>query len=541
MCDSVCSPFAVGRVVVDMNPHAEEPREVALLKAFGKPSTPHTAQDVSSIYRLAETLKVHLCEEVNKIARSAGGQPFMLWYSCDATPAKVPVSVFAHGHGVFQQGVHRSGKAGMEFLLEVLFASTITCTGSIQSAVYLREPRPLSKGKTALHHLACYEQCVRGIQIPREGIVIEVFCSDRMLFSSLSELIWQHCELKLSEKKASALEHLLHWNLAIPCSMHDGQNALKWAVAGQCQSSSLVADLYIVIESLRNSFDLLHLKLPEHIRTHLEFTQERCDESVLYQFWMALGAGGEVLNMLVNMQLRFVQNKLLVYEGWQEHDDVGETVAYCILYLCRFRAFTESRWLSLCATCQTLLGALAVGLEALVALVRNSAHCSDYYLHGFSKLTPELKDMLVITVFPGYVVNGYMSQLMEDDRLLVDTARISTAMEEELNWMMALTREVWSTFVVAIGGEEQKIDDLRSRAIHASHTAQAFITERVIARLREPPWNVFAADPAHVFSVLGAMEEVPSERVTEKIWRLHRAGIENENDPYLDPHFFKYP
>eukprot|EP00971_Amphidinium_carterae_P262024 5197358-Amphidinium_carterae.1 len=98
---------------------------------------------------------------------------------------------------------------------------------------------------------------------------------------------------------------------------------------------------------------------------------------------MALGASGEVLNMHVNMQLRFVHNKLLVSEAWQEHDDVGETVAY---------------------NNTTLLGALAVGLDALVALIRGSAHCSDYYLQGFTKLT-EVKDMLAITVFPGYVVN----------------------------------------------------------------------------------------------------------------------------------------
>eukprot|EP00971_Amphidinium_carterae_P323229 6423616-Amphidinium_carterae.1 len=85
---------------------------------------------------------------------------------------------------------------------------------------------------------------------------------------------------------------------------------------------------------------------------------------------------------------------------------------------------------------------------------------------------------------------------MEDDRLLVDSVRIETAMEEELKWMMALPREVWNMFVGAITGEEHKLDDLRSRSLHAAHTAQAFITERALSRLHTPPWNVFAADPA---------------------------------------------
>eukprot|EP00971_Amphidinium_carterae_P341469 6480271-Amphidinium_carterae.2 len=375
-----------------------------------------------------------------------------------------------------------------------------------------------------MHHLACYVDCTRWIPKRTGGIVIEILCADRAMYSALSELIWQHCEAHMCQHEYSEFEKLLQWNLAIPCSMHDAQNALKWAVAGECQSSALVSDLYIVVESLRNTFDLLHSRLPDFIRTHLRFTDELLPQDTLYQFWLAVGATGEVLHVLVNLQVRFVEGRLLVASSWQDKDDLSETVAYCLLYLFRFRSFTESRWLSLGCTAQTLVGALYVGLEVLVQMIRTAPHSSDYYIHGFGKLGVDLKEMLLVTLFPGFVVNAFMGELMEDDRVLLRSERFQAVMSEELSWMLALPRDFWAIMLSAVGAESSKLELMRSKCLHAAHTAEAFIVERALVKLEHAPWNLFAAEQSQAFTILENMTEEPVDSNSRKIWRLYRTG-----------------
>ena len=73
---------------------------------------------------------------------------------------------------------------------------------------------------------------------------------------------------------------LTDWAVGTGCCAHDMQNALKWALASAASPED-VQNLRIVVESLRNSFNILLARLPEFLTRHLAFVDSRADRFVL--------------------------------------------------------------------------------------------------------------------------------------------------------------------------------------------------------------------------------------------------------------------
>ena len=62
---------------------------------------------------------------------------------------------------------------------------------------------------------------------------------------------------------------LTHFVLATPCACHDAQNSFRWAMGERATDRELLRDVYVSIESLRQSMDLVQAHLPEWVALRL--------------------------------------------------------------------------------------------------------------------------------------------------------------------------------------------------------------------------------------------------------------------------------
>eukprot|EP00973_Karenia_brevis_P071768 9972649-Karenia_brevis.AAC.1 len=60
------------------------------------------------------------------------------------------------------------------------------------------------------------------------------------------------------------------WNIVVGCATHDVQNSLKWAAQQHlADPASALSDLYISIESIRNSYAHITSAIPEFLDKYL--------------------------------------------------------------------------------------------------------------------------------------------------------------------------------------------------------------------------------------------------------------------------------
>ena len=152
---------------------------------------------------------------------------------------------------------------------------------------------------------------------------------------------------------------------------------------------AFLKDVHIVIESLRNSYDLLVVHLGNWIITSLSF--EDWDFQHQRELWTLLGLEPDRVDEFVALQLRFHGGRLKVAASYRDSPNLLESISTCLLHAWRFRKFTTSRWITVGDSCKTMVIALLTGVESLVRAVRRHPKTSDYYIHGFGRINEDIK------------------------------------------------------------------------------------------------------------------------------------------------------
>ena len=87
----------------------------------------------------------------------------------------------------------------------------------------------------------------------------------------------------------------------------------------------------------------------------------------------------------------------------------------------KFRKFTDSRWVTVRASCRALWVAVHTGVQGLVALIRSDKKNSDYWLHGFERLSAEIIHLCAMTSFAASVPDELLLEFepeVPDEELL---------------------------------------------------------------------------------------------------------------------------
>ena len=88
-----------------------------------------------------------------------------------------------------------------------------------------------------------------------------------------------------------------------------------------------------------------------------------------------------------------------------------------VLYMFRWRKFSESRWATIGPACRAVLCSLAIGLDHLVGRTRADAKNSDYHLHGYARMSAPIKQFMIVSGVVSCVADAMLQEIMRGDRL----------------------------------------------------------------------------------------------------------------------------
>lgn len=196
------------------------PEVHALLARWARPGVSLSDMEVRRAARLCEATKAFLEGRAHELIQKAKGSPVLVSYSSDGTP----LSSRRRASAEWQKGqsVVRSGRGTDEFLVQHCFYRFLDHSGEAQTAVVLRDPLPLTKGKTALALFAAGGAFLRCPQsLGHSGIVVAHYAFDRAGFSALQRLLRQkHMLQNEADSEDNPLAGFLDWVVA--------HNSLKW-------------------------------------------------------------------------------------------------------------------------------------------------------------------------------------------------------------------------------------------------------------------------------------------------------------------------
>jgi hypothetical protein len=492
-----------------------------------------TPSQVTGIGRLALVGHQYMTMLVKKAIGSARGAPLLVSYAADGTPLLTKHQVKEQGPG--GSSVLRSGHAAHELLMQTLFCRRLDAQGQAHTIAICHAPVPLTNGKSALAQYAVGRLFVPDLRLlGHRGIQICHFAFDRACFSSLGKIWKQHHQQKAAGSglggdpmASSTMLDLTTWVVATPCAVHDTHNSLKWSMFLYCQNTTVLKDVYIVVESLRHCLDLLHGYLGSWLVEHLHFVPDEDLDSVesLQEVWLALGVAPAVIEILAEqLRLRWKDGRLEVAASCRETDNLVGTVSFALLSVWHFIKFSDSRWGTIGRSCRSLAAGLLTGLESLVDTIRADPRASDYNLHGFERLSEAAKRFIMRAALASHVSDSVLSMLMGDSRVAMMLPDLRQAVQEEIEWLANLGGSVWSA-MAGPGNEAAHV--LRSDTIAAGHVSIAFLHHRYFAAAGELPWSLASGDPAANLEKLKSSPQ-PQEATAAKVWTLLQMGFNRQ-------------
>jgi len=296
---------------------------VCQIEELGKASGMLSKTQSPKVAAVCEAAKEMLLWKAKKLVADSLGLPLLSSKSCDGTPLRMKnYSSRTLLPEMKKQKYH--GSRGVEVLVSNEFLRYRDPSEGWQTAVLLSEPVPLTKGKSADLVVAAARQAWRTLRpLGAAGCVVEHYVWDRAGIEALE----RHCRAWhaaqppfVSSVHPPSLAQYMDFIVITPCALHDGQNGFRWAFLEQCKDRSMMRDLYIAVESLRNSSDLICTRMATWVASRLQFVEGRGEEWKTQQreLWMALDIESEMVELLVGeLELCWNGEHLCVRAGAQ--------------------------------------------------------------------------------------------------------------------------------------------------------------------------------------------------------------------------------
>lgn len=422
----------------------------ALVQRYAKVGLVLDKGGVEDVSRVCEVGKFYMQEQARDLVKNAGSAPLLVAYSSDGTRFQSKVRYEREVQGV---RVTRVGGSSAEYLVRQTFLRSIAADGQAKTVVVLRDPLPLREGEGAWNLFSAGVSFLPTLrQLGHEGIAIQHYCFDRALFEPLSlRFAQQHSLLARQASAASSssggalgqslgLQELLEWVVSCGCSVHDAHNSLKWGLYVQFSDTSLLKDIYIGIEALRNSYDLLQRFLGSWVSQVVRFVEQPVSAEVLAELWIALGISADMVEVLAHdLHLIWKDGFLEVDARLQGDSDLLEKVSGCLLYIWKWKSVCESRWCTVGTSCRVVVGGFLSGIQSLVSAIKKAPNTSTYYLNGFDRFTPDNLALVATAALAAYPSEALLMEILEDDRVLGRLLQLEECMQEEMQWLASIS------------------------------------------------------------------------------------------------------
>ena len=170
--------------------------------------------------------------------------------------------------------------------------------------------------------------------------------------------------------------------------MRAGRSSGHWL---HVADKEMLKDVYVVTESCRSAFDLLHEYLPVFLARHMELSASAYDKDGVAASWHCIGVGADWVDLLAEVNPVYRQGKLFVSDMVHGKIVSADQVGDLLLYIFRFSKLSTTRWCSVGKSCRSLFAAVSVGLLPLALLALQLKGSLDTKLHGVKKLNDDSK------------------------------------------------------------------------------------------------------------------------------------------------------
>ena len=485
------------------------------LGVAGKPLDKNEEREVG---RLAEVGKIVLEEAAYDLIRTAHKRPVLFDDCGDGTPLKLKSAfqvAFAEHHKHA-----RSGYTGEELFCQGGFVRSLNQKGEPVVRCLLRDPRPMS-GKGAVHAFNALVEFFPTLdQVEHDGFHIHHYSWDGALHSACTTLARKYHTVVLrklvdrSPKHIGVLKVLKSWLLTTGCGLHDIHNGFIWGISKLLQSdSTLIDDMYIVLESLRNGYKHLQSHLSTFLLGHVVFKDCGWGRDDLQSFWTALDVEAELCNMLSDRGVLWLDGSLHVSCAFRDDPELLNWLYNAIMTVFRLKKFSTSRWITVGCCCRTLSAALALGLKRLHQMCIDDDKVGNHYISGFLKLTPEMTRFSVVAAISSRPTEALGLAVLEDDRAVRQIESYESILADEMVWMTNLGEPVWRLLELA-SFPGASAATIKTDCMDCAHTAIAYTYRTLLGKVRTLPWSLAIGD---VFPILMPLPR--AQRFWNTRWR----------------------
>ena len=289
--------------------------------------------------------------------------------------------------------------------------------------------------------------------------------------------------------------------------------------------TKLCNDLKSAMEAARLASGAIETGLAHWLRTVLATREAPTNPELAQTFWCQHVVDASSIDVFGSIDPYWSNGCMWVNPVWGSNPELLETLCSCLHQLFRFKAATESRWLSVGHGCRVMLVGLMVGLPELARYLLDHGYLSNFYSTGFEKLAnPQLREFIAIAAHSSYISDGSLKFWLEDDRVLGRLDEFSSALHEELQWLRNVPQLSWERVAVAVGsGKSAKA--LQSLSLHASMRGLAFLDQKIKRRANMLPFSLALGDVADNIASLAAQTPSADEHpMCASIRMLVKAG-----------------
>ena len=486
--------------------------------------------DARQAARLCECGKKILDLSASDLVAAAAGRPILNHKTADGTPLRVSYTARLR-HSGSQRSFTRSGKHGAEFMMKNQMLRCLHPSGTLNAA-RLQDPALMEYGKSAA---AQFTLCERGWQSLRQmghaGCSVEHYCWDRAGIEA-NDRLWRQWHARkeaewdrlASQAVPRSILRLTEFVVVTACSLHDTQSAFRWGLGPKLRDSELLRDVYISVESLRNSMDLLLRYVAEWVTGRIVFVKvhDPAWRRGRRALWEALGVDPETVQELAEtLELVYDADRcqFQVSEDCSARADVIDLLITSLLSVCKFVKFSGGRFLTGGASTRPLLASLLTGVDGLAKFIHDSG-ASEYYLQGLKRLIGDRRTMVAECAFISRVTDGVLAILTEDPRVAVRYDDLVLQICEDLKWLVDLPLPLWDEVALATGVSGEA---LRASCIRGGHVSLHFFWRRVLAPAGQLSWRLCRGNQ---WTNLIALSEgpQPEEPCSAKLWQLMKLG-----------------
>jgi hypothetical protein len=170
--------------------------------------------------------------------------------------------------------------------------------------------------------------------------------------------------------------------VGLRCVLHSASSAIKWALSS-FSNLQVLDDLHLSTKSCSNSSFALHNCVPSLVLQYIGYRDSEHSPEERTIWWSALGIPAVLIEWVLRVDPRWdrVAQKLWVCSAVQDSHEGVDLVHSVLLFMMRWRDFSNTRWAGVGPSTRRIILSLAVGLEAMVQEVERDGKANDrYYL-----------------------------------------------------------------------------------------------------------------------------------------------------------------